>query len=75
MSDREANMKDAFLNLTTSQTLVRALESAAQRKSTAGELFEQRVSFVFSAMGSSTGVTRERVKELVLQHDEVCTGA
>ncbi|MBV8045876.1 MAG: hypothetical protein JO171_01900 [Paludibacterium sp.] len=63
-------MKDALLNLKTSQQLVQALENAAQRKPSVGELFEQRVSFVYSSMGSNTGVTRDRVKELVLQHSK-----
>ena len=58
-------MRD-FLALKSSDGLLNALRSAKDRKPSADELFEQRVSFVFSAMGPQNGATREQVRQAIL---------
>jgi hypothetical protein len=60
----ETAVTDA-LSPKTDPNLIAQLRDAATRKPTPGELFEQRVSFVFSAMSENSGVTREQVREMV----------
>jgi hypothetical protein len=36
---------------------------------TAGDLLEQRVSFVYGSIDAASGVTRERVRQLILQQE------
>ena len=61
-------MSNAFLSLKGDQSVLSTLQAAANRKPSADELFEQRVSFVYSAMSEKSGVSRERVRELVSAH-------
>lgn len=68
-------MNESILTLKTDQELVTALKGAAQQKQSAGELFEQRVSFVYSSVGSKNNITRERVRELVREHEGGVIGA
>jgi hypothetical protein len=44
------------------------LERASAHVMTAEELFEQRVSFVFSCMKPQSGVTKDRVREMLREH-------
>lgn len=62
-------MADAVLSLRGNQKVLDSLRQAARHKPTQAELFEQRVSFVFSAMSERSGVSREQVRELVSAHD------
>jgi hypothetical protein len=65
----EKFMATTFLNRKSDPRVLERLERAAQRKPTPSELFEQRVSFVYSAMSENGGATRERVRELVRAHE------
>lgn len=67
-------MKDAFLGLKTDQVLLDKLLSDA-RKPSHSELLEQRVSYVFGSMKPSIGVTRERVRQVILEQDGGSAGA
>lgn len=60
-----------FLDLQTSPDLLQALKGAAQRKQSADEILEQRVSFVYGSMGPENGVTREQVRMLILEQEGV----
>jgi len=62
-------MPDAFLSLKSDQSVLSTLRAAARRTVSADELFEQRVSFVYSAMSDKSGVSRDRVRELVSRHE------
>lgn len=59
----------AALDLKTSPGLLQALQSAAQRKLTAAELSEQRVSYVFGSLDSKSNVTREQVRQMLRQQE------
>lgn len=56
-----------FLGLTTSDELLSKLKTAAAHKPSQNEIFEQRVSFVFGSIKESSGVTKERVRQLILE--------
>ena len=62
-------MADAVLSLRGDKLILDALRNAAQRKQSPAERFEQRVSFVYSAMSEKSNVSREQVRELVFAHD------
>ena len=62
-------MVQAIQELRSSSTLLRALENASRRHPTRDELFEQRVSFVYGSMDSKSGVTREQVRQLILNQE------
>jgi len=57
--------------VTTNATLLRELEQAASKKMTAEEVREQRVSFVYSAMGSTSQMTRDRVRQVLDEKEGV----
>ena len=65
----EKPMTDAVLSLRSDQRVLDSLRAAAQRRQTPAEAFEQRVSFVYSAMSEKGGVSREQVRQLVSAHD------
>lgn len=62
-------MADAVLSLRGDEHILDTLRAAAQHKQTPAEVFEQRVSFVYSAMSERSGVSREQVRQLVSAHD------
>jgi SpoU rRNA methylase family enzyme len=68
-------MSDTFLGLKTNATLLNKLQQAASHKPSPSEILEQRVSFAFSSMKPSSGVTRERVRQVILEQDGGAVGA
>lgn len=58
-------MDNSATILRTDPNLLKALEKAASKKLTPSEIFEQRVSFVFGSIDSKSGITRERVKQVI----------
>ena len=58
-------MENAFLALKTDPKLIEKIKSAATHKPSATEIFEQRVSYVYGLMPSKSGVTRERVRQVI----------
>ena len=62
-------MDNQFLGLKTDPALLRKLQRSADHKPSADEIMKQRVSFVFGSMKSSSGVTRERVRQVLLEQD------
>ena len=56
-----------FLQLRSSEQMLDALRNAAGGDMTADEVLQQRVSFVFGSIDPDNGVTRERVRELILE--------
>jgi hypothetical protein len=67
-------MDSTFLALKTSPDLLRRLANAAHKPS-ATEILEQRVSFVFGSIKANSGVTRERVRQVILEQDGGVAGA
>ena len=55
------------LSLKTDERLLNVVKKAAQKKMSAAELLEQRVSFVYSSMSDKSGVTKEHVRQVILQ--------
>lgn len=60
-------MGDALENLKTDKSLLEALAKAVSLKPNSGEIFDQQVSFIYSSMKADSGVTRDRVKQLLLE--------
>ncbi len=58
-------MADALTKLKTDASLIQALEKAASHKPSAAEIFEQKVSFIYGSIKDDTGVTRERIKQIL----------
>ena len=63
-------MANNIQDLKTDPSVLSALEQAAARKATPQEIFEQRVSFVFSSLSESSGATREHVKQVIREQQE-----
>lgn len=62
-------MNEALVSLKTSEEFLAMLRAAGQRKLTAEEVFEQRVSWAYSARGRCSTLTRDQVRELLLRQD------
>lgn len=62
-------MAKNFLDLKTDPGLLSALQGASQRKQTAAEMLEQRISFVYGSVSSKNGVTRDQVRQLILEQE------
>lgn len=56
---------DKVLSLKTDAGLLKAIELAANRKLSANEIQEQRVSYVYGSMGNHNSVTREQVRRVI----------
>lgn len=59
-------MLNELADLKTKPSLLASLQRVKDRKLSSGEIMEQRVSFVYSAMKKS-GVTREHVRNVILE--------
>ncbi len=68
-------MLDNFLAIETDKKVLEALRAAAQRTPSPEEQLEQRVSFVYSSMSEKSGVTRDKVRELIAGHQMSRTAA
>jgi hypothetical protein len=68
-------MENAFLGLKTDQHLLDKLQQVAAHRPSPHEILEQRVSFVYGSMKPSSGVTRERVRQVILEQDGGAVGA
>lgn len=66
-------MNDSLLSLKSSDKLLDAVRRAATRRLTSCEILEQRVSFAFGSMDSASSVTREHVRQLILEQEGVQT--
>lgn len=55
--------------LKTPQSLIDALGLAATRGSSAEEIQDQRLSFVYSSVHSKSDVTRSQVEQALIKHD------
>jgi hypothetical protein len=58
-----------FLGLKTRPELLSKLKQTVGRKPSAAEIREQRISFVFGMMKPGSGITREEVRQILLEHD------
>ena len=58
-----------LLHSKTPQTLLDALQHAASRKMTAEEIFEQQVSFVYGSLDDKSGVSRDQVLQVLMEHE------
>ena len=54
-------------NIQTDPGLLAKLRNQANGETSAKEIFEQRVSFVFGSMAQDSGVTREQVRKVILE--------
>lgn len=61
------------VELKTNDMLLRALQDAVSKKPSQKEIMDQRVSFVFGSLDSSSNVTRERVRKIIEEQDGLIT--
>jgi hypothetical protein len=54
-------------DLKTDQSLLDRLKQAASSKQTTQEKLEQRVSFIFGSLDSKSEVTREKIRQLLIE--------
>lgn len=59
-------MNESLLSLKTDEQLLAAVRVAGNRRMTPDEMLEQRVSFVYGSMDAKSAVTRERVRQMLL---------
>ena len=57
---------DAVLAMKTNAKLQAAINGVSHKKLSPGEVLEQRVSFVFGSMDEKNGVTKEHVRQVIL---------
>ncbi len=62
-------MGNEVLNLKTKPELLDALQKSLARKTTAKDIQEQRVSFVYGSLSSKSSVTRDQVRKLLVEQD------
>jgi hypothetical protein len=74
-TSQERVMVNSIPALKTNEALLKKLSSAAARQLTSGEIFEQRVSFVFGSIDSKSGITRERVRQVIREQEGGAEGA
>ena len=55
--------------LQTNQTLLQALEAASSRHITPDEMHKQRVSYIMGILKETSGVTRERVENVLAEQE------
>lgn len=64
-------MGNEILELKTNAELLEALQKSLTRKPTAEEIREQRVSFVYGSLSSKSSVTRDRVRQLLVEQSGI----
>ncbi len=62
-------MDNTFLLLKTAPDLLEKLKSALTHRHSPEEIFKQRISFIFGSMRQDSGVTKERIREVLRKHD------
>jgi SpoU rRNA methylase family enzyme len=65
----EGTMGDAIVKLKTDNTLLEALERASAARLGPEELLEQRVSFIYGSINSDSDVTREQIKQMLVEQE------
>lgn len=63
--DKYMNMK--VVEIATDENLLDALRKVADHKPSRDEVTQQRVSFVYGALKSDSGITKEQVKKAIAQ--------
>lgn len=58
-----------MMDLRTKDSLLKALRLASSRMPTPDELHKQRVSFIVGTLKENSGVTRERVEQVLAEHE------
>lgn len=62
-------MNNELEKIKTNADLLKAIQDSLSKKITAEEIREQRASFVFGSMSSSSNVTKLQVKQFLAEHD------
>lgn len=57
---------DSVLAMKTNANLLEAIRRVSTRKLSHEEIIEQRVSFVFGSMDAKNGITKEHVRQVIL---------
>lgn len=60
-------MENAFSALKTDPKLLEKIASAPAHKPSATEIFEQRISFVYGAMPKDSHISREQVRQVIIE--------
>ena len=64
-----------IMDLKTDADLIKALRDAARHQPTAEEVRAQRVSFIFSSIKESSGVTKARIEDVLAKQEGNVTHA
>jgi len=67
-------MGDNIVDLKTSEALLDALKRASTVKLSTSDMLEQRVSFVYSLMDADSDVTREHIKQVIVEQEGINIG-
>ena len=59
-------LMDCVRSIKTNGKLLDAVQRVATYKLSSAELIEQKVSFVYGSMNSNNGVTKEKVRQVIL---------
>lgn len=62
-------MNTELLNIKTDSNLLKLLSNSISKKISKEELLEQRASFVYGSMSSSSNITKAQVKKFLSDHD------
>lgn len=66
-------MENQMLNLKTKSSLLAMLTTATSNKPSSEQLLKQRVSFVYGSLDPEGGVTREQVRQIIVEQEGVRT--
>jgi hypothetical protein len=55
-------------NLRTSETLISALKRASSKELTSDEINRQRISFIYGSLKPDSGITKDRIREVLDQN-------
>lgn len=66
---------DSVMGMKTNAGLLDAIKHLMSKKLSSNEIFEQRVSFVFGSMDVKNGVTKEHVRQVILDQVGATTTA
>lgn len=62
-------MGDDVFKLKTDEALLEKLKVAAEVKQTHADLLEQRISFIFGSIDPESGITRERIRQSLVEQE------
>jgi hypothetical protein len=66
---QEAHMGDQILRIETDKKLLDSLRKSAGKAQSPADLKEQRVSFIYGSLDRESDVTRERIRQALMEQE------